>query len=61
MDDAFVLLGRQLGQEIGAAEVARLRTTNSWEVVTGMARRLPRVYDARSGTEAIRTLAGGLG
>jgi alanine racemase len=61
-DDEFVLLGRQRDAEITAAELARLRTTNSWEVVTSMARRLPRVYHRRSGLEGIRTLvAGGLG
>lgn len=62
VDDEFVLLGRQHGAEITTAELARLRTTNSWEVVTNMARRLPRVYHARSGPEGIRTLvSGGLG
>ena len=59
VDDEFVLLGRQRGAEITAAEVARRRTTNSWEVVTSMARRLPRVYHARSGPEGIRTLVTG--
>ena len=58
-EDEFVLLGRQGGAEITAAELARRRTTNSWEVVTGMARRLPRVYHARSGPEGIRTLVSG--
>lgn len=62
IDDEFVLLGRQGVEEIGASELARLRTTISWEVVTTMARRLPRVYHARSGPEGIRTLvSGGLG
>jgi len=61
-DDEFVLLGRQGSAEIPAAELARLRTTNSWETVTSMARRLPRVYHARSGPEGIRTLvSGGIG
>lgn len=61
-DDEFVLLGRQGTAEISAAELARLRTTNSWETVTTMARRLPRVYHARSGPEGIRTLvSGGIG
>lgn len=62
IDDEFVLLGRQGAEEIDAADLARLRTTNSWETVTTMARRLPRVYHARSGPEGIRTLvSGGLG
>jgi alanine racemase len=61
-DDEFVLLGRQGGDAITAAELARLRTTNQWETVTSMARRLPRVYHARSGPEGVRTLvSGGLG
>jgi alanine racemase len=61
-DDEFVLLGRQGGAEISAAELARRRTTNTWETVTSMARRLPRVYHARSGPEGIRTLvSGGIG
>lgn len=61
-DDEFVLLGRQGAAEISVAELARLRTTNSWETVTSMARRLPRVYHARSGPEGIRTLvSGGIG
>jgi alanine racemase len=60
--DEFVLLGRQGAAEITVAELARGRTTNSWEAVTGMARRLPRVYHARSGPEGIRTLvSGGIG
>jgi alanine racemase len=60
--DEFVLLGRQGAAEITAAELARRRTTNSWETVTSMAGRLPRVYHARSGPEGIRTLvSGGIG
>jgi alanine racemase len=61
-NDEFVLLGRQGAEAITAAELARLRTTNQWEIVTSMARRLPRVYHARSGPEGVRTLvSGGLG
>ena len=37
-------------------EVARLRTTNTWEVVTAMARRVPRVYHAAAGPVGLRTL-----
>src|SRR5207249_4666652 len=47
--DEVVLLGRQEGDEITAAELAAARATNSWEVVTSMAARLPRVYHAPSG------------
>jgi alanine racemase len=50
IDDEFVLLGAQTGPlgsaAIEAGELARKRTTISWEVVTQMARRLPRVYHA---------------
>ncbi|MEW5990918.1 MAG: alanine racemase [Chloroflexota bacterium] len=61
-DDEFVLLGRQGTAEITVAELARRRTTNSWETVTSMAGRLPRVYHAGSGPEGIRTLvSGGIG
>ena len=47
--DEFVLLGRQGAAEIPAGELAQLRTTNSWEVVTAMSGRLTRVYDAPAG------------
>ncbi|MBI2763007.1 MAG: alanine racemase [Chloroflexi bacterium] len=61
-DDEFVLLGSQGDLEITVAELAHLGTTNSWEVVTRMAQRLPRVYHHRSGLEGVRTLvSGGLG
>lgn len=57
LDDEVVLIGRQGGAEIPAAEVARLRTTNSWEVVTGMSARLTRVYDAAAGLVTTRPFA----
>lgn len=57
--DEFVLIGRQGQEEITAAEVARARTTNTWEVVTSMAQRLPRVYHAASGPVVVRTLVSG--
>ncbi|HET9435989.1 MAG TPA: alanine racemase [Candidatus Limnocylindrales bacterium] len=59
VDDEFVLLGRQGDDEIPAAELARRRTTNTWEVVTSLSRRLPRVYHAGSGPEGVRTLVSG--
>ena len=37
--------------------LAQERTTNSWEVVTGMARRLPRVYHAAARPVGLRTLS----
>ena len=56
LDDEFVLLGRQGDSEIAAADVARWRTTNSWEVVTAMSARLARVYDAPAGLSGARRL-----
>jgi hypothetical protein len=56
VDDEFTLIGTQRGATIGAHEVARSRTTNAWEVVTAMSRRLPRVYDAAAGPVGVRTL-----
>jgi len=55
-DDEFVLLGEQGGDRITAAELARGRTTISWEVVATMAARLPRVYTAPTQAVGIRTL-----
>jgi alanine racemase len=54
--DEFVLLGASGGEAITAAALAQERNTNSWEVVTGMARRLPRVYHAAAGPVGLRTL-----
>jgi hypothetical protein len=57
VDDEFVLLGRQGDEEITAAELARSRTTNSWEVVTTMSGRLTRVYHhAPTGLAGFRSL-----
>ncbi len=62
VDDEFVLIGRQGTASISAADVALARGTNTWEVVTTMARRLPRVYHAASGPVAVRSLVSrGLG
>ncbi len=58
LDDEFVLLGRQGDGEISAGELARLRNTIPWEVVTSMSFRLPRVYHAGSVLMGIRTLDG---
>ena len=59
VDDVFTLLGEQDGQRIDAAELARSRNTITWEVVTAMSRRLPRVYHAAAGPLGIRTLGEG--
>jgi alanine racemase len=56
VDDEFTLIGEQGSERIDVAELARLRTTISWEVVSGMARRLPRVYHAAAEGVGIRTL-----
>jgi alanine racemase len=54
--DEFVLLGEQGDDRITAADVARSRGTNSWEVVTSLAARVPRVYHAASVPREMRTL-----
>jgi alanine racemase len=54
--DEFVLLGAQGTERITARDLAQARTTNSWEVVTAMSRRLPRVYHASAGPVGVRTL-----
>ena len=56
VDDEFVLIGSQGDLRITAAEVAEARGTNSWEVVTTLAVRLPRVYHAASVLQDMRTL-----
>lgn len=58
LDDEFVLLGSQGDDAISAAALAQARNTIPWEVLTGMARRLTRVYDAGAGPFGVRTLAG---
>ena len=56
--DEFVLLGSQGEASITVLELARSRTTIPWEVLTSMARRTTRVYDAAVGLLGVRTLAG---
>jgi alanine racemase len=57
LDDEFVLLGDQGDERISAEELAQQRTTNTWEVVTSMSARLPRVYHAATGAvRGLRTL-----
>jgi len=58
-DDEFVLLGSQGAERITALELARTLGTISYEVFTGMSRRLPRVYHAAGSPVDIRVLAGG--
>ena len=57
VSDEFVLLGEQGSERITALDLARARTTNSWEVVTTTSRRLSRVYHASAGPVGVRTLA----
>jgi hypothetical protein len=57
VDDEFVLLGEQGTRTLTAADLARSGTTISWEVLAGMARRLPRVSYAAARAVGIRTLA----
>jgi alanine racemase len=56
--DEFVLLGAQGDDRITAGELARLRTTIPYEVLTGMSARLPRVYHSPAGLLGLRTLEG---
>ena len=56
--DEFVLLGEQGPERIAALDLARVRTTIPWEIVTVMASRLPRVYDSAGAVLSVRTLAG---
>jgi alanine racemase len=59
LDDEFVLIGVQGNEMITVEDLARQRTTNTWEVVTSMSGRLPRVYHAATGAVVgMRTLTG---
>jgi alanine racemase len=58
-DDEVVLIGTQDGERITAFDLAAAGGTISYEVVTGMSRRLPRVYHAAGSPVEIRYLAGG--
>ena len=57
LQDEFVLLGSQGHECIRAEDLAQQRTTNTWEVVTLMSGRIPRVYHAATGAVVgLRTL-----
>ena len=61
VDDEFALIGEHTDADgttasITVADVARARTTNSWEVVTQMAARLPRVYHSAAVPVGVTTL-----
>jgi alanine racemase len=57
IDDEFTLIGEQAGERISALEVARWGNTISYEVVTAMSGRLPRVYYAAAEAVAMRAVA----
>jgi alanine racemase len=58
-DDEFVLIGADGDERITSFDLAAAGGTISYEVVTGMSRRLPRVYHAAGSPVEIRYLAGG--
>jgi alanine racemase len=58
-DDEFVLIGTQGDEAITALDLAATGGTISYEVVTGMSRRVPRVYHAAGSPVGVRYLAGG--
>jgi alanine racemase len=57
VDDRFTLIGAQGDARITVHDLALARTTIAWEVVTAMARRLPRVYHSAAGPVSVRFLA----
>jgi alanine racemase len=57
--DEFVLLGEQGGERITAHDLAATGGTISYEIVTAMSRRLPRVYHAAGSPVETRTLVDG--
>jgi alanine racemase len=56
--DEFVLLGEQGRSRIDVADLARWRTSITWEALATLSARLPRVYHASAGIRGVRTLAG---
>jgi alanine racemase len=61
VDDEFTLIGRQGREAIDATEVARWGNTISYEIVTAMSGRLPRVYYAAARTVQMRVVACDMG
>ena len=57
VDDEFTLIGNQGDGAIDATEVARWGNTISYEIVTAMSGRLPRVYYAAAEAVELRTVA----
>jgi alanine racemase len=56
LDDEAVLIGRQRDEEIAAEEVARLCDTISYEVLTAITARVPRLYIRDGRITAVQTL-----
>ncbi len=56
IDDEVVLIGRQRNEEIAAEEVAQLCDTISYEMLTGITARVPRLYLRDGRTVAVQTL-----
>ena len=56
LDDEIVIIGRQRDDEIAAEEVARLSDTISYETLTGITARVPRVYRRGGRITAVQTL-----
>jgi hypothetical protein len=57
IDDTFTLIGEQGEERISALEVAQRGNTISYEVVTAMSGRLPRVYYAAAEVVGMRAVA----
>ena len=57
-DDVAVIIGAQGGDFIGADDVAQLSETISYEVLTGIAARVPRLYIRAGKVVEVRTLVG---
>jgi len=58
-DTEFVLLGVQGDERITAHDLAVIGGTISYEVMTSLSRRMPRVYHAAGSPIEVRTLGGG--
>jgi alanine racemase len=56
VDDEVVIIGRQRDEEIAAEEVAALSETISYEILTGITARVPRVYRREGRIVAAQTL-----
>ena len=56
LDDEVVIIGRQRDDEIAAEEVAALTDTISYETLTGISARVPRVYRRGGRIVAVQTL-----